>query len=384
MAYTYRVFRSPQHLDLDDWNRVHSSAGDAFTDPRFLRTVQRCFGETAPCHPVFFYDERDRAVAISTVSACSIDAALLAVPRLRKAVDWVRRVWPNYLRFKIVMCGLPVMVLHKRLCLLPDADSGEVLRLLEETLSDFAAQQRARILLMGDFDAGDRPWLDALCDRGYLQADSPPAYLLEASFADFQEYCRCLRAGYRRQVRSDRRPFAVPGVSVEHFSGGEHSSQQFTDELYDFYLRVVDRVDVSLTTLPGEFFREVIRQFHDEVHLLKVLVEGRPAAFELGLTWQGTYHLLFVAYDVEKNERYRLYFNLFHEAIDYALRSGVDAIDLGVFADSFKHRLGGRPQPRTVYLKVRGLLACPFRLFSGWLLPSIPLPEEKRVFARPP
>jgi len=384
MAYTFRTFESIGQTNLDDWNRVHESTGDPFTDPRFLETVERSLGDTAPCRPVIFYDERNQAVAISTVSACRLDAALLVGPRLRKAVGWIRRLWPNYLQFKVAMCGAPVTILQKRLCLLPDADSHEVLRLLDRALVEFAAQQHARVILIGDFDADDRSRLDVLRSLGYLPADSMPAHMLKASFADFQEYCDCLRSNYRRQIRKDRRRFRKAGVSVEHLCGGECSPRQFTDEFYDFYLNVLGRAEFKMTTLPPEFFREVIRQFRDEVHLIRVSVDDQPVAFEFGLTWRGICHLLLIGYDFGKNDEYRLYINTHYEAIDCALQQDVDIIDLGVFADAFKLRLGSQPRPRVIYVKVSGVITYPFHLFSCLLLPAIPLPMGKNVFARFP
>ena len=147
MTYTVQVFESIDELDLDDWNQVHELVGDPFTNPYFLRTLQRTTESSAPLQLVIFYDD-GTPVAISMVSVCSIDAAILSAGWTRRWIDRVRRVWPGYLRFKMAMCGSPATILQEKLCWLPDADPSEILRLLHEVLSNFARRHGARVCLV--------------------------------------------------------------------------------------------------------------------------------------------------------------------------------------------------------------------------------------------
>ncbi len=383
MPYTFRTFESIGETDLNAWNRVHELVGDAFTDPRFFDTVQRSVGSSTQCHPVIFYDEEGRAVAISSISSCKIDAALLAGPRARKLVASIRRLWPNYLYFTIAMCGPPVTVPQKKLCLLDGANAAEVLRLLDEALSDFAAKQRARVILAGDFDAADCSWLDALKDHGYCRCDSPPLHRLELRHASHREYLDDMRQNYRAQIRRDLDHFDTSQIRVETFHNGELPSPAITEEFYQLYLRLLDRVDFHLMTLPREFFEEYLQQFSDEVHFLRVFVENQPAAFAIGLTWKGTYCLTTIAVDPEVNKRYRLYFNLMHERIAYAMEQGLDEVILGITADDFKLRVGSCPRAQRIYVKTTGWLRLPFRLVSRFLVPTLRPMEPKRIFREP-
>ena len=106
VSYQARVFQSMSEFDAGDWAAVQQAAGDVFLDARFLAAIQDTMPEVH-CRPVVIYDDRSRPAAISSLCAAWADM-LWATGILKGASRFIRRMWPNYLRFKIVACGPPV------------------------------------------------------------------------------------------------------------------------------------------------------------------------------------------------------------------------------------------------------------------------------------
>src|SRR5262245_50652329 len=115
MPYSAQVFASIREVPIDAWNEIHGAYGDAFTDPRFLEIVEATLPAQFPFVPVVVFDDERRPAAIFCLSACRLDATTMAGAALRRHTGWVRCVWPNFLRFTLVLCGLPLTLPQRKL-----------------------------------------------------------------------------------------------------------------------------------------------------------------------------------------------------------------------------------------------------------------------------
>lgn len=380
MAYSVRMFDSIRDAPADDWNAVHLAVGDPFTDPRFVRLVEETLSSHTRSCVAVYYDHEQRPVAVTTFSTCRLDAVMEAAPVLKRLVAMVRRFWPSFLCFKTAMTGLPTTVEQEKLTILPTADRAEVLRLCDEVLSRFAARERASVTLIGDLFAADVFWADALIQFGYRRGGSLPSYFLEREENSFEEFLEAMRSSYRSQIKNDVKQLDPRHVRIEVLDESAPAAEPITEEFYAFYLRLLDRVDFHLLTLPREFFNEFIRRFSDRLQVLLAYVDDRPAGFYISIEAGSAYQLLLVGVDEELSHRYGIYRNLNYRQIGHGLSRGFRKISLGTTADEFKLRVGAVPHERVIYVKARGLLAWPFRLLAGLLIPRIPPPPPRNVF----
>lgn len=389
MPYSFRVFDSIRDVPRADWQAVRATDGEPFNEPAYLRLVEAELGELTQTGIVVCYDEAGRAAAGACLSTCPLDVVVQAAPWVRKAVGWIRRVWPNFLRLKTVMSGVPTAVEQETLLMRPDADRGQVLRLLAEAAAIFARRRRAAVTVLGDFCDGDAEWLDELERHGFRRSGCAPSHFLDVPYDTFDDYLLAMRSCYRTDVQHDMRLLDRRRVRIEVLDESAKRAEPITPEFYAFYLTLLRRVALQFVTLPRTFLNRFIALNSKRLQVLRVYVDQKPAGFFLSLDGGDHYHMLHAAVEEAWSQQFGIYRNLYFHEIEAAQARGLRQIRLGSMVDEFKLRIGSRPQGRIVYVKAHGWLSAPFQAFAKYLLPERPVPAPKRVFrenriTRPP
>jgi predicted N-acyltransferase len=384
MTYSARRFASIQEIPATEWNSVHDPYGDAFLDLRFLEIVQATLGSQIRFTPVIIADQCQRPAAIFCLSTCRLDATTLGGTWVRRPTRAVRSLWPSFLQLTCVLSGLPITIPHRKICLRPDADPAEIARLWDETAATFARQHHATAVLLGDFSAQEAEIFDRLTASGYYRSPSAPMHYLPLRHRNIPEYLTAMRAEYRRQVHRDLVKSDTQRVQIETIDTAAGVKDPVRPEFYDLYLRLLERVDSHLITLPREFFNQLICLFGENAHLLLARVDGRPAGVAVGLITGSTYTFVLLAVDAELNRQYGIYPRLFLDRIGFAMSLGLEQVNLGTTADEFKLRLGSSPKPRSVYVKVPGTLRYGFAWTSHLWLRAQPELQPRRVFRSVP
>lgn len=389
MPYSYRIFDSIRQVPAADWQVIRETDGEPFNEPEYLQLVEETLGRLTQTAVLVCYDESGRAAAGACLSTCPLDVVLQAAPWIRRTVGWVRRVWPNFLRLKTVLSGVPTAVEQETLLLRSDANRGEVLRLLAEAAATFARRRRAALTVLGDFCDGDADWLNELERHGYRRGSSAPSHFLDMPYHTFDEYLLAMRSCYRTDVQHDMRLLDRRRVQIEVLDLAAKRAEPITPEFYEFYLQLLRRVELQFVTLPRTFFNRFIALNSERLQVLRVYVDQKPAGFFLSIEAGDHYHMLHAAVDEARSQELGIYRNLYFHEIEAAQARGLRQIRLGSMVDEFKLRIGSRPHGRIVYVKVRGLLQVPFRLFAKYLLSERPALTPKRVFrenriTRPP
>jgi len=379
--YALSVADSIDERAADEWHAACGGRADAVMDPRFLRTVEKALSAEAVFANVVFRDKAGKAAGAAFLSLFSIDGLLLAAERWRKAVVRLRRLWPNFLKVRVLFCGSPVSTGESHLRIAPDADHHALLRQLDGLLVRMARRQRTHFIVFKEFAPRETVHTDALRALGYVRADSLPMNYFPARFRDFDHACASVRSRYRNQILRSRKRFERSGLRVLHLRGGAGIDKLYTEDVHALYLAVLQHAEVKLECLPAEFFRELARQFPEEAVFTLICQGERVVAFMCGVLHQNAYLNLFCGFDYQRNEETDLYFNLMYEDLDFALRQKVAAIHVGQTANDFKSRLGCYLEPRFIYVKTRGLGLQPLlRAASPYLFPPAPPFTERNVF----
>ncbi len=252
----------------------------------------------------------------------------LAGPRrARRGIATVRRLFPGFLRFQVLLLGLPVSASQSHLRLREDADAAAVLHALDQRLLELAETQRARAVVWKEFDDRQRIRLDALESLGYLRADSLPTHHLSIPFASLEHFCAALRSKYRQNLRASLRRFASSGLEVVHRTGAD-AAHAFTDRLHAQYLAVLHRSEGVLEVLPASFFRELLRQWGEHGVLTLVCRADRPVAWCCSLKCGRAFYPLFMGMDDAPGEG-DIYFNLLYQTLDRAMCGGAEHLWFG-------------------------------------------------------
>lgn len=377
----YRVEIAERVADLDaaDWDSIRPVGDCAFMDRRFVEAVEASRPGGCRCWSLLVYDG-DRPMAAACLSLFSADGAIVATGWARRVTEWIRRVFPGYLRFNVLFCGLPVSAGEGHLIFAPEADRPRVMRLVDAEMRRMARQHRAKILIFKEFDEETYRDSAELQSLGYLGVESTAVSYLDCHFANFDDYLAAMRKRYRAHVGRCMRKFAAAGLRIEVFAGGEETAARYTDGVHQLYEAVVERSKTKLEILPAEFFRELARRFPDDFLLILAHQQDRVVGFFSAIRTPGITSTLFVGLDYERNEENFVYHNLFYAYMREILSPDVCRVEFGANSDDFKARIGCRQRRNYMYVGATNWLRGPLRWFSGALFPPVKLLEPMHVF----
>ncbi len=384
-VYSISLLRSIEQRDAGEWHAACGGRADVLMDPRFLRAVENSMASEARFCNVIFRDGAGTPAGAAFLSLQMIDGLLLAPPRWKKLGERLRRLWPNFLKVKVLFCGCPVSTGESHLRIVPAADHHALLRQLDRLLVRLARTEHVSFVVVKEFGPGEAVRTDALLGLGYQRADSLPMNYFPARFRDFDHFCASIRSSYRAKILRSRKKIQRAGLRVSHLRGGMGIDQLYTEDVHRLYLAVLDRAAIRFECLPAQFFRELARQLPEDAAFTLICRGEQVVAFVCGVFQQGDYHNLFCGFDYALNEEADLYFNLLYEDLDYALRQKVHTLHVGQTADEFKSRVGCHLEPRCFYVKARdpGLQAL-LRAGCPYLFPPAPAISVRNLFRETP
>jgi predicted N-acyltransferase len=367
--------RSIRDVDWAEWNQLRDPEADLFMDPRYILAVENSMGSVCSFRQVVVRDDDGRAVAAACFCAYTIEGPSLATGTARKILTAIERVLPGFFGLRMLLCGLPISSGSSHLRFTPGVDRVAVLRLLDEIARDFAAEERAHVILFKEFEPAEAGDLTSLEELGYRRGDSLPMNCVPSHSQSFEGYLSGISSAKRYKIQHSRKKAAKLGLTFEHRSGAEGAAELYSDQVHTLYEAVLDRAKVRFETLPAEFFREVARQLPQEALFTFAIHEGRIVGFALSLFCPGRFDQMFMGVDYDLNRKLDVYFNLFYEALGTAYERRPRLICVGQTTDDVKHeKLGAYQVPLTLYVKarrplVRSVLAVRFE----WFFPNRPL-----------
>jgi hypothetical protein len=376
-----RVFSS-----FDDVPRAWRSLiprADLAMDPDVLRIFQRTLADQCLCWGVIVYDH---GAAIGCAALCLFQTELAgdSHPMLTRLRDRIRRVWPGFMRVKVLFCGLPTPsgATHLR----ASADARHVRLLAAEVdrvMRRIARTVGAKLLVFKELEETSGALAQALTQAGYVHGGIPPMHILNRSFKSFADYRDALRSRYRAQIQRSQKKLEAAGFEALSGRGGAFFDAHWNDDVHRLYVAVQRRAEQKLELMPAAFFRELAHALGDEVSLTLIRRAGRVCAFTFAITRAGTHYNLYSGLDYALNADGDLYFNLFYCDLDQAFRSGATSVHLGQTSDSFKSRLGSATQPLHFFVRARAAWQnAALRLLAPVAFPAAPSVRSQDVFAR--
>jgi predicted N-acyltransferase len=378
-AYRLEIAERVADLNPADWDSLRTPKDCGFMDRRFVEAVEASRPGGGKFWSLLVYSG-DRPVASACLSLFAADAAIVATGWAKRLTDRIRRIFPHYLRFNVLFCGLPVSAGQRHLLFSADADRPQVTRLIDAQMRALAKQHRAKILIFKELD--EQAYVDAaeLKSLGYIGVQSSAVSFLDCSFANYDDYLNAMRSRYRKNVVSSQRKFAAAGFRVETLAGGEAVADRFNGDVHRLYEAVLERSKSKLEALPAEFFREIARRFPTDFMLILAHRGERVVGFSCGIRTRGAAATLFLGVDYEFNDQGDIYFNLIYAYLREILSDGVHRVDFGAGSDDFKARLGCRQRTNYMFVGATKWLRWPLRWFAPVLFPPVKLLEPLHVF----
>lgn len=349
---TEEVWGSTAEVDQEAWEHVRKS-DDIFLDLRLLRALEISMSECCRFRFALYRNPSAEPIAIAVLSTFTIDIGVLADDDWsRRILKWLRNVSSALVEHRIMFCGLPLSACQSSLRFADGIDTAPVLEKLHETLSRYAKQDKARIIVLKEFSDEELPALKPLESLGYRKADSLPTNLVHLHSNTFDGYLHDVGKKRRATIKRSMKKLSARGIEFVTTSDLDTIKRLFTPEVYQMYEAVLRRSKTRLEHLTPNFFIEMARQLPDCCEFTFAMDGPKVVAFYISL-WAGhEYRWLYMGYDESINEDVHLYFNLSFRAIDDAIRHKTSFAEIGQNSDYVKRtKLGATQSRRSFYVR---------------------------------
>lgn len=369
-----RVFRSIHDIDPAEWDAV-VPPDELQGTHAFVAACEDSGVEDAVYRHVVVY-RGGEAAGVASLACMPVALDLLATGFARTAIGALRRVNGDFLRPRMLFCGLPVSAGRPCLHVRSPADAPHVVRAVAGVMERVADELGVRILCFKEFDPDEAARMEPLEGMGYFAAPSLPTFRMAVPWSSFDAYAASLRAGYRRQLRASLRVRQAEGLTVRAVDGSAAEWERF----HALYEQVIERAAFRLERLNLRFFRNLGERLPGRVRLLLLERGDQLLAAAVMLLAPGRTTFFMTGIDYARNRACHAYPILVAEVVAEAIRAGAPVLELGQTSEALKGRLGALPEPRTLYLRWRSPLGhALLRRGAGALFPTVRV-QPRRTF----
>lgn len=345
-----RVYASAHDVDLAVWRRAFT---DTHKDFEYYRLIEETMTSGFIYRYLVLLDENAEAIALQPLIIVDQDLAATARSTITPAIEFVRKLWPRFLRTRMLLAGC--LVGDSAPGLIDDAKSSRTISLLAEALKTFAERERIALVSTKDFPAAMRDAFIPLTNAGFTRLTSFPPLMLDLNFASFDEYMeqrlsRTTRKSLRRKLRKTQE--TSPPITMQVLS----DCSEVIDEIYPLYLQVARRAPVEFEIFSREYFLEAGKRMQDRHRYFVWRRGGKAIAFSFCTIWNDAIYDNDIGLDYEVAHELNLYYLTFHDLIAWALERGLKFYRCAPFNYDPKFHLRLRPVDVDLYVRHRSTI----------------------------
>jgi len=312
-----RLMRLAELRDCDGWQKALRASTK---DHRYYEIVAETLG--FDCRAAVLEDSAGVVRAVQPFFFAEQDLVVTAPRAVQLPVAWIRKVFPRFLRLKMLMVGCAAG--EGRLGAEPE-EQARTVETLREPLLRLARAEGASIVVWKDFPAACRAPMAALTEgsrkTAHVQIPSMPATSLTLDFKTFDEYVACrLSHAMRKNLRRKFKALAkAPPLefSVTTDLGGD------AEEALALYLQVFQRSRLQFEKLNVLFLRRLTERMPERIRYFLWKQEGRLVAFSICLVHDGAIYDEYLGLDYRVALDLHLYFVTFRDIMSWALEQGL-------------------------------------------------------------
>lgn len=320
-------------------------------DHRYYELVAETLTDRFDCRCLLLEDEAGLPVAIQPCFLVEEDLVLASSAAVRRIVGWVRRVFPRFLRLRLLMAGCAAgegAVAGGR--------APTVARAATAALLQHAGGEKAALVVWKDLPAACRPVFAPL--SRLVRLASMPATRLDLrglrSFDDYlaQRLSHAARKDLRRKFHklAGRPPLMLEVVS---------DVSSMAEEVHALYAQVLARAKLSFERLTPAFIAGLGERMPDRARFFLWRQEGRLVACSICLVHDGVLYDEYLGLDYAVALDLHLYFVTFRDLLSWAIGQGLDTYYSTPLNYGPKRHLGFHLAPLDLYLAVPALATGP-------------------------
>jgi predicted N-acyltransferase len=326
-------------VSADDWNRLAHPHSWTLSH-EYWKVIHDARLEGFRFGHVVIRGDDGGIDALATYYEVATDIAIFAPAWLRRILFGVRRLFPGFLKIRMLECGAPVCLVSPPLVVDPEKDLAKRVTELNRALDRQARRWRCWLIVVRDFEPDTERMVPLMTADGYRWLDGLPNTWMDVKWATVDDYVgsmqsyyrskllkhvrRCTDAGIRCEVVSDfaqLAPVMAAQWRVVHDSASEYQREQLNAAYYQGMAERLPGRALALLFYRGDTLIGNALVLHDN-DVLRWLFFGREKAENDGL-------YLFTGYNV----------------VATAIKLGVRRVEMGLTTYPVKQDLGAQVVP---------------------------------------
>ena len=328
---------------------------------------------------VLFVDDAGQAQGLSSFYSVTTDIAIFAPAPLRAALNVFRRIWPGFLKIRMLECGTPITITSPPFVRGAGVSNGEIVEALNDVLRRTARAEGQLLIVIRDFEPDALDLELAFRQHGYHWIDSLPNTYMDIRWNTPEQYLASMRSYYRSKLLKHLKRNQSAGISYR---------------LVDDFEELADTLHAQWTTVhesASEFQREVLtptfyRRFSQDMgacsKLLLFYRHETLVGHALLLIDGEVLRWLYVGREIASNDS--LYLYVAQKVVETAILLGAKRLEMGLTTYPIKQDLGADVVPINIALRSAWGVINPFVGIGYALLNSVPKPTARHIFKATP
>jgi hypothetical protein len=317
-----------------------------------------------------YFVVRDAAGEICAAQPCFVldqDLLVGAKPRVGLLTDLIRRVWPRFMRARMLMVGCAAGEGHVD----GENEAGQRAnaQLLASSILDEARKLKTRLIVLKEFPAKYRSMLECFVDADFTRIPSLPNVMLNIDYKNFEDYMtKALSGGARRKLRLKLK--ASEAASKIEMSVVRDIAPMI-DEVYPLYLAVYERSSLHFEKLTKDYFCGLGHRMGDKNRFFIWRQGDRIVAFGSCLLQGDTMHAEYLGLDYSVAIDLHLYHYTFRDLVTWGIANGYKSFHSSALNYDPKLHLRYRLDPIDLYVRhTSPICNAVFARILPWLEPT--------------
>lgn len=357
---TYRTYQGIHQVPTEAWDGLAIKASLVYTSDYWRLIEDSAIG----CFYDFHYIMVSRQETPVCLAACyffKVDVNEYLNRILARAIQYIRRLFPEFLRVKILECGTPLNTQLPPFLASVEDKGEDVLACLGSALQDLAREHKVRFIGVKDINGALlRQYSASAIFKGWSMVESVPGAYVDIKWRGIDEYLDSMKSYYRSKLNKHLKINAERNVTctvVEDFAG-------FSDALAKQWLVVNKGVKGSKgEIINAEFYKNICVEFDADAKALLFYAEGKMIGHALVIRDYKVLRWLYVGREKKVNDS--LYQLMMYKVIEVGIALNVEQIDCGPTTYDVKRDLGARIEP--LYYALKCNLPVPYK----WIDPIV-------------
>lgn len=271
---------------------------------------------------------------------------------LREVGDWVYGRWPRLVSFPVLGLGSP-MSDNCSIGFAPEFSDEDRRRIFEGMLQQLVVVARARKCVLiaiksigGLADVLDEP----LTQHGYQSVTSVPLVMLKLPFRTLDDYFSSLPKDTGSYLR--RKFKSVGEIKTEYRS----SIAGLESRIYDLFRSTLNQSKIDhgeFQQVQKDYFSRVVAGVGEKAPVMLCWRNDELLSFQLCLVGRDCLIAKNIGMKYPEARQFNLYFVNCLKVIEFAIKRGIPAVELGATSYATKLLFGGHMERRLLYFRFR-------------------------------